>query len=103
MGSWILRTLLLLICGTSGYYLAAAFSPSPLIGLWGVLGGLFLAGLALLMEGRMKKIPLRNLLGSFIGLILGVMIANLISNALFPNFPNNQQVVGRNAKATSSK
>ncbi len=93
LGSWILRTLLLLICGTSGYYLAAAFSPSPLIGLWGVLGGLFLAGLALLMEGRMKKIPLRNLLGSFIGLILGVMIANLISNALFPNFPNNQEVI----------
>jgi len=93
LGSWILRILLLLVCGISGYYFAATFSPSPLIGLGGVLGGFLLAGLALLMEGRMKKIPLRNLLGSLIGLILGVMVANLISNALFPNFLNNQQII----------
>jgi uncharacterized protein YacL len=63
------------------------------MGLWGIFGGLLLAGLALLMEGRMKKIPLKNLLGSFVGLILGVMIANLISNALFSNLSNNQQII----------
>jgi uncharacterized protein YacL len=45
------------------------------------------------MEGRMKRVPLRNLLGSFIGLILGIMVANLISNALFPNLFNNQQMI----------
>jgi uncharacterized protein YacL len=93
MGSWILRSLLLLICGISGYYLATAFSPSPFVGWWGILGGLLLAGFALLMERRMKRVPLRNLLGSFIGLILGIMVANLISNALFPNLFNNQQMI----------
>ena len=93
MGSWILRSLLLLICGISGYYLAAAFSPSPFVGWWGILGGLLLAGFALLMERRMKSVPLRNLLGSFIGLILGIMVANLISNALFPNLFNNQEMI----------
>jgi uncharacterized protein YacL len=93
MGSWILRSLLLLICGVSGYYLATAFSPSPFVGGWGILGGLVLAGLALLMEGRMKRVPLRNLVGSFIGLILGIMVANLISNALFANLFNNQQTI----------
>jgi uncharacterized protein YacL len=93
MGSWILRSLLLLICGVSGYYLATAFSPSPFVGWWGILGGLLLAGFALLMERRMKRVPLRNLLGSFIGLILGIMVANLISNALFPNLFNNQQMI----------
>jgi uncharacterized protein YacL len=93
MGSWILRSLLLLICGVSGYYLATAFSPSPLAGGWGILGGLLLAGFALLMERRMKRVPLRNLSGSFIGLILGIMVANLISNALFPNLFNNQQII----------
>jgi uncharacterized protein YacL len=84
---------LLLICGVSGYYLATAFSPSPFVGWWGILGGLLLAGLALLMEGRMKRVPLRNLVGSFIGLILGIMVANLISNALFPYLFNNQQMI----------
>jgi len=93
MGSWILRSLLLLICGVSGYYLATAFSPFPFVGWWGILGGLLLAGLALLMEGQMKRVPLRNLLGSFIGLILGIMVANLISNALFPYLFNNQQMI----------
>jgi uncharacterized protein YacL len=93
MGSWILRSLLLLICGISGYYLATAFSPSPFVGWGGILGGLLLAGFALLMERRMKRVPLRNLLGSFIGLILGIMVANLISNALFPNLFNNQQII----------
>lgn len=93
MGSWILRSLLLLICGVSGYYLATAFSPSPFVGGWGILGGLFLAGLALLVERRMKRVPLRNLIASFIGLILGIMVANLISNALFPNLFNNQQMI----------
>jgi uncharacterized protein YacL len=93
MGSWILRSLLLLICGVSGYYLATAFSPSPLAGGWGILGGLLLAGFALLMEGRIKRVPLRNLLGSFIGLILGIVVANLISNALFPYLFDNQQMI----------
>jgi uncharacterized protein YacL len=45
------------------------------------------------MERRMKRVPLRNLLGSFIGLILGIMVANFISNALFPNLFNNQQMI----------
>jgi len=93
MGSWILRFLLFFICGISGYYLGTGISPSPLIGLWGILGGLLLAGLALLMEGRMRKIPLKNLIGSLVGLILGVMIANLISNALFSSLFNNQQII----------
>jgi uncharacterized protein YacL len=93
VGLWIVRSLLFLICVVSGYYFATGISSSPWIGLWGIFGGLLLAGLALLMEGRMKKIPLKNLLGSFIGLILGVIIANLISNALFSNLSNNQQII----------
>jgi len=93
VGLWIVRSLLFLICVVSGYYCATGISSSPWMGLWGIFGGLLLAGLALLMEGRMKKIPLKNLLGSFIGLILGVMIANLISNALFSNLSNNQQII----------
>jgi len=93
VGSWVLRFLLFIVCGSSGYYFATGISPSPWVGLWGILGGILLGGLALLMEGRMKKIPLKNLLGSFIGLILGVMIANLISNALFSSLFNNQQAL----------
>lgn len=93
LGSWILRILLFLICGISGYTLTQEISPSPPIPLLGLIAGLSLAGLTLLIEKGLKKIPLRNLLGSFIGLILGIMVANLLSNVFFSNLYNHQQTV----------
>jgi uncharacterized protein YacL len=93
LGSWILRILLFLICGISGYILTREISPSPPVPLLGFIGGLSLAGLTLLIEKGLKKIPLRNLLGSFIGLILGIMVANLISNVFFSNLYDYQQTV----------
>ena len=90
LGSWILRILLFLICGTSGYYLTKGFSPSSPNPFLGFLAGLFLAALTLLVEKGMKKIPLKNLLGSSIGLIFGIMVANLLSNVFFPNLYNPQ-------------
>jgi len=93
MGSWILRFLLFLICGVSGYYLATGLSPSPQMGLWGPMGGLLLAALTLLMEGGIKNIPLKNLLGSLIGLILGLLLAHLISNVFFSNLFNHPQTI----------
>ncbi|MGD0917272.1 MAG: PIN domain-containing protein [Thermodesulfobacteriota bacterium] len=93
MGSWILRFLLLLICGISGYYLMMGISSSPQMGLWGFLGGLFLAILTLLIETGLNKIPLKNLLGSLVGLILGLIVANLISKVFSSNLSNHQQIV----------
>jgi uncharacterized protein YacL len=93
LGSWILRILLFLICGISGYTLAQGISPSPFISLLGLIGGLFLAALALLLEKGLKKIPFKNLLGSFIGLILGILVANLLSNIFLSNLYDHQQTV----------
>jgi uncharacterized protein YacL len=93
LGLWILRILLFLICGISGYYLTQGISPFPPIPLLGLLGGLLLAALTLLIEKVLKKIPLKNLLGSFIGLILGIMVANLLSNVFFANLYDYQQII----------
>jgi uncharacterized protein YacL len=93
LGSWILRILLFLICGISGYTLTQGISSSPLVPLLGLIGGLLLAAFTLLLEKGLKKIPLKNLLGSFIGLILGIMIANLLSNVFFSNLYNDQQTI----------
>jgi uncharacterized protein YacL len=89
---WILRLLLFIICGASGYYLTAGTSPSPRTGVWGVLFGLFLAALTLLMEKELRKIPLKNLLGSIIGLILGFVVANLIANVFLSHLLNTQPI-----------
>ena len=93
LGSWILRILLFLICGISGYTLTQGISPFPPIPLLGLIGGLLLAALTLLLEKGLKNIPLKNLLGSFIGLILGIMVANFLSNIFFSNLYNHQQTI----------
>lgn len=91
LGLWILRIVLFLICGISGYTLTQGISSSPPIPFLGLIGGLFLAALTLLIEIGLRKIPLKNLLGSFTGLILGIMAANLLSNVFFSNLYNHQQ------------
>jgi hypothetical protein len=60
LGSWILRILLFLICGISGYTLTQGISPSPPIPFLGLIGGLFLAAFTLLLEKGLKKIPDRK-------------------------------------------
>lgn len=90
LDTWILRLFLFFICGASGYFLTKGISTR--MGLFGLLGGLLLSGLTLLMEDRLRRVPLKNLLGSFIGLILGVILANLISNIFFPFLFNEQQM-----------
>ncbi|OGP90356.1 MAG: hypothetical protein A2156_00160 [Deltaproteobacteria bacterium RBG_16_48_10] len=92
MGLWILRLILYLICGISGYFLARGLSSSIQTGIWGLFCGFLLATLTLLTEGGLKKIPLRNLIGSFIGLVLGLMLVNLISNVFLSNLLNHQQM-----------
>ena len=93
LGSWILRILLFLICGISGYYLFQGFSPSPPFPLLGFVGGLILATLILLIEKGLKRIPLKNLLGGLIGFILGIMVASILSNAFFSNLFDHQGAV----------
>jgi len=93
LGSWILRILLFVICGISGYYLTQGISSSPPFPLLGIIGGLIVAALTLLVETGLIKIALKNLLGGFIGLILGILIANFLSNVFFSNFYNHQQII----------
>ena len=89
LDAWILRLFLFLVCGASGYYWGRGISFQ--MGWWGFFGGLLLAALTLMIGNHLRKIPLKNLLGSFIGLILGIIIANLISNVFFSFLSNDQQ------------
>ena len=93
MGSWVLRILLFFICGIGGYTLALGVAPSSPVRFLGLIGGLLLAALTLLVEKGLKKIPLRNLVGSFIGFILGIIIANFLSNVFFSNLFNRQEAL----------
>ena len=93
LGSWILRILLFIICGISGYALTKEISSSPPLPLLGLIGGVLVASLTLLVEKGLIRIPLKNILGSFIGLILGILVANLLSNVFLPNLYNHPETV----------
>ena len=88
MGAWILRFVLVVICGVSGYTSASSLSPSPLAGLGGLLGGCLVAAVTFFVENRLKRIPLKSLMGSLVGLFLGIMVANLISKVFFSSLWN---------------
>jgi len=92
LGSWILRFVLFLVCGVSGYFLGTGISSSPQAEWWGLLGGLLLAAMALLIEVRLKKIPSRNILGGLVGIVLGMIAANLLSNIFLPNPSKHQEI-----------
>ena len=92
MGTFVIRLFLFLVCGISGYYLAVGISPTPATGLAGWVAGFLLAALTLLMERSLRNFPLKNLLGAFIGLVLGIILAHLISNVFFANLINDDRI-----------
>ncbi len=91
MGSWVVRGLLFLLCGVSGYVLGAPFSAAAAAG--GTAGGLLLAGATILLERELRKVPLKHLVMGFIGFVLGVLVANLISNVLLSASLNNEDLL----------
>jgi len=88
----MLRIALYFICGISGYYFAVALFTHPLSGAGGLLGGCLLATLTFFIEEPLKNLSLRHLSGSVIGLALGMMFANLLSNVFLSNLLNGQSI-----------
>ncbi len=79
MGTIVLRMFLVLLCSTGGYYVAYDFLGSTYLAMWGFVAGLALSFLALFLEQRIVKHPLRAIVGGCIGLIAGLVVANLFS------------------------
>jgi uncharacterized protein YacL len=89
MGAWVIRVLFFLVCATSGFLLCrSTSSPGPWLG--GV-AGLAAAGLTLFLEGEVRKVPLKNLLGSLLGLIVGLLITGFIANGFLFTLINQQE------------
>jgi len=81
-----MRTLLVLFASASGYLIVLQIAgDSPLV-YAGLASGFLIAVLAIFFEKRIRRTPLRIVLGGAIGLILGLTVANLLTYPLMLNY-----------------
>lgn len=73
-----MRTLLVIFASVSGYLIMLQIVGSKLAYV-GLVSGFVIAAAALVFEDRVKKTPLRIVLGGASGLITGLVVANLIT------------------------
>ena len=82
-----MRGLLVLFASASGYFIMHQIVGSKLAYV-GLASGVLIAMLALFFEERVKKTPLRIVLGGAVGLIIGLIVANLLTYPLMLNTSN---------------
>jgi len=82
-----MRGLLVLFACASGYLIMYQIVGYKLAYV-GLASGFLIAILALLFEDRVKKTPLRIVLGGAVGLIIGLIVANLLTYPLMLNTTN---------------
>lgn len=83
----VMRSLLVLFASVSGYLIIYQIVGNQLAYI-GLVSGLLIAVLALIFEDRVKRAPLRIVMGGAIGLIIGLIVANLLTYPLMLNNEN---------------
>ena len=78
----IIRCILVIIAVLAGSFICWEQFESQSSALAGAGAGLLAAILILLIEQRIKKLPLKAIVGGGVGLLIGLIIANLFSYVL---------------------
>lgn len=81
----VMRSLLVLFASASGYFIVYEIAGNNLAFI-GLVSGLLISVLALIFEDRVKRTPLRIVIGGAIGLIIGLIVANLLTYPVMLNF-----------------
>lgn len=76
---YAMRALLVVFASFSGYFILYQIADNSNLAYIGLASGLLIAISAILFEERVKKTPLRIVLGGAAGLITGLIVANLIT------------------------
>lgn len=75
--------LLVIFTSGVGYYLLLSQTGDMTLGLWGAVIGAVVAGLMIYLERGLEKVPLGSILYGGGGLVLGLILANLLTYSLF--------------------
>lgn len=85
----LMRALLAVFASASGYFIVYEISGAKFAYI-GFVSGLLISILAVILEERVKKTPLKVIAGGAAGLIIGLIVANLFTYPLVLNFLNNK-------------
>lgn len=81
----LMRSLLVIFASASGYLVVYEIVGSK-VAIAGLVSGLLISVLALIFEERVKRAPLRIVIGGAVGLITGLVVANLLTYPVMLNF-----------------
>lgn len=81
----VMRSLLVLFASVSGYFIVYEIAGTSLAFV-GLISGFLISILALIFEDRVKRTPLRIVIGGAVGLIIGLIVANLLTYPIMLNF-----------------
>lgn len=83
-----MRILLVAFASSSGYFILTVVDER--LAIIGLISGILIAVLAIVFEERVKRTPLRIVLGGAFGLITGLTVANLLTYPIIPQFNNDR-------------
>ena len=76
------QLVLIAVTAVTGYFIVKDISPSPLYDLIGAALGLAAGYLVIKIEGKLKEIPLKIIIGTLVGITIGLSVANLFISRL---------------------
>lgn len=83
----ILKIILIFLTSLWGYFGGAQLFPIPNAPLWGAVAGFAFGLSAILFVKRIEKGTLELIVGGTFGLIIGLVVANLLTYVIFTNSP----------------
>ncbi|MBI1910528.1 MAG: TRAM domain-containing protein [Deltaproteobacteria bacterium] len=83
-----MRSLLVIFASASGYFIIDQIIGHKLAYV-GLISGILIAAIAIVFEERVKRTPLRIVTGGALGLITGLIVANLLTYPLVINLSGN--------------
>ncbi|MBI5892829.1 MAG: TRAM domain-containing protein [Deltaproteobacteria bacterium] len=84
-----MRIILVIFGSASGYFIAEQILGNNLSSIIGLISGFLISIVAIIFEERVKRTPIRIVIGGAIGLITGLIVSNLISYPIVTKFIEN--------------
>lgn len=88
MGINLIRGFFIILCMISGYSLGWHTTHSNNFAIIGLITALLIGLLTIYLEQKLRKSSGKIIIGSLIGVISGLIIANFLTYSLLPNYPD---------------